>query len=345
MNEAKTARTKYINLDIVGFTKGRSVEAQSELVATLNEIVSSSVGEVEIDKDRLIYLPTGDGICIALLDQGEFDVHLDIALGILAKTAAHNKATEDKMRQFEVRIGLNENVDNVVTDVNESRNVAGTGINMSQRIMSLADSGQILLGQAVHEILVGREKYMNTFREFQGVDKHGNKFPVYQFIADAPGLNTDTPSQFKLKAKIEPKLSKLIAYYLGHALQNRDFLYGSKEAPCFDYAAPILLYLKALDSVEKSGSSEYDSLFPVTYKEGEANFEEQYAHYCSIAKEDFYFCAKMTNLLTSYILWDYNDCFESANYGTVYTAVSERGRSKLKNQWPDIWKQFAGAIE
>ena len=152
MADAATVPAKYIFLDVVGFTYNRSVEAQSDIVHSLNEIVKASLDEYSIHDDNRIFLPTGDGICIALLNieclhdiASAYDIHVKIALGILKRLEEHNTSTEDVQRKFKLRIGINENIDNLVEDVNGNRNVAGDGINLAQRVMSLADGNQILI--------------------------------------------------------------------------------------------------------------------------------------------------------------------------------------------------------
>lgn len=129
-----TARVQYVFLDVVGFTRNRSVEAQSEVVAKLNEIVVLTLQGLNIPIDQTVLIPTGDGIAIALIGLTGFDIHLQIALEILSLISKHNSATTDKMRRFEVRIGINENIDNILTDINGKRNVAGAGISMAQSL-------------------------------------------------------------------------------------------------------------------------------------------------------------------------------------------------------------------
>jgi len=74
----ETARVQYVFLDVVGYTRNRSVEAQSEVVATLNDIVIKSLQEMEMPIDRTVLIPTGDGIAIALIDVSGFDIHLQL---------------------------------------------------------------------------------------------------------------------------------------------------------------------------------------------------------------------------------------------------------------------------
>ena len=122
-------------MDVVGFTHNRSVEAQSDIISALNQIVKESVDALKLDPQAVLFIPTGDGIAIALINPKGFDGHLCLALTILGAVAQHNDKASDSMRRFEVRIGVNENIDNVILDVNARTNVAGTGIWMAQRIM------------------------------------------------------------------------------------------------------------------------------------------------------------------------------------------------------------------
>ena len=60
--EAKTALVKYIFLDVVNYSNERTVEAQTEIINTLNTIVKETLEPFNLNNENLIYLPTGDGI-------------------------------------------------------------------------------------------------------------------------------------------------------------------------------------------------------------------------------------------------------------------------------------------
>ena len=120
---------KYIFLDVVGFSK-RSAEAQSQIVKALNSIVHAALRQCQVDDQDRILIPTGDGMCIALVNiQLPYDIHIQTALQILKLLSEHNQSTPDASRQFEVRIGINQNTDILVQDVNDRPNIAGAGIN------------------------------------------------------------------------------------------------------------------------------------------------------------------------------------------------------------------------
>ena len=61
-SEAKTIPAKYIFIDIVGFTHGRSVEAQSDIIHSLNDLVRQTIDSHDFPEDSLILLPTGIAI-------------------------------------------------------------------------------------------------------------------------------------------------------------------------------------------------------------------------------------------------------------------------------------------
>ena len=349
MGKAKTALIKYIFLDIIGFTNNRSVEAQTDLIGYLNSMVTESLEKHNLSTKgniapeshgQTILIPTGDGICIALIDVGhEYDIHLRVALDILALIDKHNSETSDDMRKFEVRIGLNENVDNLVTDINGNQNVAGMGISMAQRTMSQADGSQILVAQATYGTLFAREQYMKSFRMYKAKAKHGIEFYVYQYIDnDKIGLNIKTPEVFippRPMVKGPLKLTKCVAYYLAHAIKNENF-FISKKGVYLNFSTILLLHFLALDSAEKSSAGKYKEPIFMTWKANSASIEIQWDYY---SKVDNWIALEFSNRIMADLV-EYADCFE---YGglTMYTFVNEKGQKKLKDEWPEIWQEFS----
>src|SRR5438876_10940737 len=106
-------------------------------------------------KTRL-FIPTGDGLCIALINtegRYRYDIHMLVALNILESLEDYNRSQPDEMRRFHVRIGINSNEDNLINDINARPNLAGAGISLASRIMDKADGSQILVGESVFERL------------------------------------------------------------------------------------------------------------------------------------------------------------------------------------------------
>lgn len=338
MSEASTIPAKYVFLDVVSFTQGRSVEAQSDIVHAVNGIVEASIVEHEVDKEHLILLPTGDGICVALLNiETPYDIHLRMALSIIKGIQEHNAITEDKMRRFQVRIGLNANTDNLVIDVNGNQNIAGAGINIASRVMNLADGNQILVGQSVYDTLRYREKYMHLFDEYVATVKHGVKLPIYQFIQMGhSGLNTDVPTMFQIPEKSNPKLSKTAAYFVAHAMKNRSFILEHLAGNRSEYGTTILLWFLAQDSERSSEATEIETPVLMTYKAREASFEEQLKYYDSI---HIFAASSFADLIYNTYLSKYQGCFEQT-FNRKCQFVSSAGAEQLKCEWPSIWAEF-----
>ncbi|MBN1520315.1 MAG: hypothetical protein JW923_09520 [Spirochaetales bacterium] len=180
--EVKTALVKYVFLDIVSYSIDRTVEAQVEIIGVLNRLVLKAVSGYKISAKNVIYLPNGDGICICLINTIDpYDLHIRIAIDIMTLLKEHNEREEDPKRQFKLRIGINENHDCLIVDINGRNNVAGAGINMAQRIMNMADGNQIMVGQSVYEKIVQREPYFGKFRPVVKEIKHGITLKSYHF--------------------------------------------------------------------------------------------------------------------------------------------------------------------
>jgi len=338
MAEARTVSVKYIFLDVVRYSQDRSVEAQTDIIATLNEIVRGSAKDAVIPEEKTIYLPTGDGICIALLDvEAQYDIHLEFALKLLERLDAYNSHTPDPMRKFQIRVGINANVDNLVVDINGNRNVAGAGINLAQRVMNTADGNQILVGDAVFETLRHREKYMKSFKSFCATAKHGLTLAVHQLAETRPGLDTSVPSRFRVAEKQEVKLNKFAAYYFAHTIKNREILRSlPTRGSYWGHPAVVLLMGLAGDSVRSSEATEIDPHDPRTWKAGKVSFNEQLEHYNSI---DFWVVCDLSCSLEKECLSDYLHYFEPSTHFSIHF-VTPDGREKLKREWPSIWKEF-----
>ena len=344
---AETPHVQYVYMDIVGFTKGRSVEAQEDIVKKLNEIVVSVVSEEfgESDKpsyyeENPIYLPTGDGMAIGFLDSKAVDTHIRVALSTLREATKHNASTEDEKRKFEIRVGLNENMDNIVTDINGKQNLAGAGISRGQRVMDKADAGQILVGQAVHEILQQREKYADKFDRYYTSDKHGNSLIIYQFKDESPGLNVDVPSAFRVDLEDieeEIKLTELMAYYIAHAVQNRAFLLSLPDISKRDNIAVIFLYFLAEDSVTLANTPEYEEPTLHAQESGDVDFQERFKYY---ENSDVWILFFLERLLIEKHLSKYYEYFQLRRFDANFWLVNSKGLKALQREFPKIAKQF-----
>jgi len=338
MAEAKTVSVKYIFLDVVKYSQDRSVEAQTDIIATLNEIVRGSAQDVTMSKEKTIYLPTGDGICIALFDaEAQYDTHLQFALRLLESLDAYISHTDDPMRKFQIRIGINSNVDNLVVDINGNQNVAGAGINLAQRVMSCADGNQLLVAGPVFETLRHREQYMKSFKSFVTTAKHGVQFRVHQFVEPRPGLNTSVPTRYRVAEETDLKLDRFAAYYFAHAIKNGEVLRSlPPRGSYWSYPATVLLMELAEDSVGFSEANEMNPYDPHTWRAGKASFDDQLEYFRSL---HFWVICDLAHLLAKKHVSEYRRFFEpSAHFPSHFVAT--HGREKLKREWPSIWKEF-----
>lgn len=217
---ARPISVKHVYLDIVGFSKDRTAESQTAIHDVLKRIVRESIEAHGISPRRLLLSPAGDGVCIVLLNvDSPYDIHVRIALTILKKLNEYNSAVHDPAVRFEIRIGVNAGLDDLVTDINGFRTIIGAGINEAQRIMSVADAGQVLVGDAVFAILKHRRQYASAFRSYAATVKHGLVLQVHQLVASQhPFLNVTVPEEFQSGANIRAQGD---ASDSGHSLRAR----------------------------------------------------------------------------------------------------------------------------
>ncbi len=221
----------------------RSAEAQSAIVKALNSIILGALTDHDVGDDDRILIPTGDGTCIGLVSPGlPYDAHIQISLTILEKLHTHNKDTSNSNRQFQIRIGINQNTDILVTDINGKPNIAGAGINVAPRIMDKSDPNQIFVSQTVYEELQPSENYMDKFRAFEARSKHGLELRIFQYIGDEHvGLSREISMEFKETLPVEPKLSMQAAYYFAHAIKLRPFIVTKQGHGSNNYTLAIIL--------------------------------------------------------------------------------------------------------
>lgn len=334
---ATTRHVKYVYLDIVDFTKERSVEAQTEIVAALNAMARQAL-DGAADPDEVVLLPTGDGMGIALLDPAAaYDAHFRVALALLEQLDRHNAAAEDARRRFQIRLGLNEHTDNVVVDVNGRRNLAGVGINMAQRVMALAEGGHLLVGATVYETVRHREQYMapGLFRPFEAVVKHGVRLQVYQYIGRGePGLRATPPAAAARPGEAETRLTLFEAYYLAYALKHARFLLRAVTHEPDRYAATLLLYFLAEDAVQGAQATAREAAIRRVFGGPGASPAQQFAFYGGL---EYWVCREFAALV-GLRLRGRERYFDHASPVAPCVFPNAAGAAKLHREYPQIWQ-------
>lgn len=204
-----TDHVKYVYIKIADFQIDRSIEAQAAIINCLKSCIQRSAENLAIEPHDVSYLPAGEEICIALFGRsGDYDIHMRMIIDVMSKLTACNRDQSDARRTFELQVGINEDVDVVVEDINSQRNVAGPGVELARTMANQAGNNQILVGNAVFDNLKCREQYIDQFEEYTIALSGKREVSVYQYIDPQYGfLNhkdlkfPGTPKSTKVKGK------------------------------------------------------------------------------------------------------------------------------------------------
>ena len=191
-SEAQLEIGHVLFMDIVGFSK-LMVDEQSDASQQLNQIVRNTEQFRAAEAaNKLTRLPTGDGMVLVFYTSPEAPARCSMEIGRALKDSS-----------FGLRMGIHSGPVNKVLDVNDRSNLAGTGINMAQRLMDCGDAGHILLSRRVTEDLEQHSKWrprLHHLGEFEV--KHGVKIDIVNLYTDEVG-NPALPQRLKDK-KITP---------------------------------------------------------------------------------------------------------------------------------------------
>ncbi len=130
-------------IDIVGYSK-LLINEQREVLHELNQIVRrTDAFRAAETAGQLTRIPTGDGMALV------FSTRPDAPVQCALEIARALKNRPD----LQLRMGIHSGPVSAVTDVNDRSNIAGSGINIAQRVMDCGDAGHILLSRRVAEDL------------------------------------------------------------------------------------------------------------------------------------------------------------------------------------------------
>ena len=189
-------------IDVVGYSK-LLVNEQIESLQQLNRIVrATDCFRAAEARDKLIRLPTGDGMALIFFESPEQPVRcaLEIAEGLQSRP------------EIQVRMGIHSGPVNQVTDVNDRINIAGAGINVAQRVLDCGDSGHILLSKHIAEDL-GQYRHWQPYLKDLGECevKHGLKLHVVSLCKNRLG-NPEVPEKFKRRRRwTEPRSARPVS--------------------------------------------------------------------------------------------------------------------------------------
>lgn len=169
----KTIMCSVFFLDIVGYSK-KSVSGQISLKERFNSYLSEAIRDVPI-ADRII-LDTGDGAAINFL--GDVEDALKAALSLRESLLKEDPNSDNPLL---VRMGINLGPVRLVRDINGQPNIVGDGINVAQRVMGFADSGQVLVSRSYYDAVSRLSSQYAEMFHYQGsrTDKHVREHEVY----------------------------------------------------------------------------------------------------------------------------------------------------------------------
>jgi len=159
-------------VDIVDYSK-KPVSQQLRIKERFNTCLSATLQDIAAN-DRII-LDTGDGAAINFLGD------LEDALFVAISLAQSFTKPADESFAIDVRIGINLGPVQLVRDINGQLNIIGDGINVAERVMSFAGSGQVLVSRWYFEAVTRiSEDYTHLFT-YQGsrTDKHVREHEIY----------------------------------------------------------------------------------------------------------------------------------------------------------------------
>jgi adenylate cyclase len=183
--EVKLEIVHVLFLDIVGYSRHPTDEQQS-LIDQLNQAVrSSDEFKKAAAADRLIKIPTGDGMALIFYNSPEQPVNCAVEISHALKNFS----------SLPVRMGVHSGPVSAVTDLNDRVNAAGVGINVAQRVMDCGDTGHILLSKRVAEDLQQYSRWRSHLHDLGEVEaKHGERIHIFNFYTDEAG-NPERPTK------------------------------------------------------------------------------------------------------------------------------------------------------
>lgn len=180
-------------IDLVGLSNPKTtVNTQKKKIKVLNDCISETA-VFKNNKDSILVLPTGDGMCLAFLEGGE--LALKLAIELHQKLGEYNRAKLGN-EIIQVRIGLNSGFCYLVKNIQGEITPWGPGIILAQRVMDLGDDGHIFLTSKLagelRQLSNYYKKIIHPVNDFE--IKHGETLLVWSAYGDNFG-NSSHPKK------------------------------------------------------------------------------------------------------------------------------------------------------
>jgi len=178
-------------MDIVGYSR-LPIDEQTSVLHILQEIVR---GTAQVKRaqaaNHLTSIPTGDGMALVFFSEPTAPVECALEVGKALKSHP----------EIRLRMGVHSGPVNEIIDVNGRINVAGSGINMAQRVMDSGDAGHILLSKRVAEDLSQYTRWQPWLHDLNEVEvKHAVRVHLFNLYTDEVG-NPVLPATVRKRKK------------------------------------------------------------------------------------------------------------------------------------------------
>jgi serine/threonine protein kinase/tetratricopeptide (TPR) repeat protein len=165
-------------MDIVSYSKF-PMDRQKRLLEELQKTVRGTAEYLRAKlKDRLISLPSGDGMALVFFTDPESACRCALEVSHLLRN--HPDIT--------LRMGIHTGPVYRMADINANRNVTGGGINLAQRVMDCGDARHILVSNTVADVLVQLSSWDGFLRDLGEAEvKHGTRIHIFNLCTDDAG--------------------------------------------------------------------------------------------------------------------------------------------------------------
>ena len=174
-------------MDIVAYSR-LPMDQQQQALLHLQEAVRETKDFARAQaSDQLIRLPTGDGMALVFLGDVEAPVRCALELHRILR----------RWPEIDLRMGIHTGPVYRVEDINAARNVAGSGINIAQRVMDCGDAGHILISSSVADVLEQVSTWQTALHDLGEAEvKHGVRVHIYNLFTDEAG-NRELPQKVR----------------------------------------------------------------------------------------------------------------------------------------------------
>ena len=240
--------------DIVAYST-LPMEQQQRLIDLLQATVRSTKTFLRAQgKDRLVCLPSGDGMALVFFGNPEYPVRC--ALELEYRLRGHP--------EIKLRMGIHTGPVYRRADINAAPNVSGGGINTAQRVMDCGDAGHILVSKVVADMLAQVSTWNRVVLQDLGeVDvKHG-RVQIYNLYTSDAG-NPELPQKLqsarnaiaarRSKAKRTKIMLAVTVALVAAAIAGGAYLYGWWWRPTLGPKDTIVL----ADFANRTGDPVFD---------------------------------------------------------------------------------------